>query len=558
MKRTLTVLIPFLLLSFSMTGCEGEDPTQCSYWVKRLSNPSKAREALQQVGMMKCVEAGDTLKTMFDEGRNRTEVLAAAQSFDDKTVVVDLLKKALRIKDISKNAANMIADMKLVEAKPILEQVLTSGRNAEVRGPGLKALLSMTENKADIEGILLKILAADPAIQGAEATKLAAESLGEIRSEKAIPDLIKLLFAGTTDPSLISIYRSVRASLAAIGTPAAKPVADALNGSYQPLNDYIQMKQIPTWKWQWGPRLVEVLGDLRDEAGAAPIAEKVLARDSYGIWAGLSDEQRDEGNPTYEKLRGDWNKEVSKGFLMSALSLGRIGSDNGVEKLASIIPNQPRRDWSQRTNAALALSLIGTDKAVNALIDAFEKEELSEGKANLLGFLSMAIGPTQLKRGWGPIEKELADRAKRISRKKPITQFQAYLDAKLKEPGAGDRIRAHVKVVQDCEENTGCYINKLKNSQDVFTKEKAAMVLWRGERNTEVFQALFDSFKNMDPRKERDQRLFLLAGMGRVGTKEDAKRVNAHIDELSQQKRVDPQWLAELRSLRAFLSLLSA
>ena len=62
----------------------------------------------------------------------------------------------------------------------------------------------------------------------------------------------------------------------------------------------------------------------------------------------------------------------------------------------------------------------------------------------------------------------------------------------------------------------------------------------------------------MDPRKERDQRLFLLAGMGRVGTKEDAKRVNAHIDELSQQKRVDPQWLAELRSLHAFLSLLAA
>ena len=127
--------------------------------------------------------------------------------------------------------------------------------------------------------------------------------------------------------------------------------------------------------------------------------------------------------------------------------------------------------------------MIGTDKAVDALVDAFKKEELSEGKANLLGFLSMAIGPKQLKSGWGPIEKELADRAKRISRKRAITQYQAYLDAKINEPGAGDRIRAHVQVVMDCEDNTGCYLNKLKNSKDMFTKEKAAMILWRGDRN---------------------------------------------------------------------------
>ena len=449
----------------------------------------------------------------------------------------------------------MIADMKLVEAKPVLEEVLTSGRNAEVRGPGLKALLAMTENPKDIEGILLKIIAADPGIQGVEATTLAAEALGKAKSEKAVPHLIKLLFAGVADPSLGRVYRPVRGALAAIGPAAVKPVADALNGTYEPLKEYVQIKQIPNWKWQWGPRLVEVLGDLRSGDGALPIAEKVLARDSYGIWAGLSDEQRDESNAAYDKLRKDWNKEVSKGFLMSALALGRIGSDNGVEKLASIVPNQPRRDWSQRTNAALALALIGTDKAVDALVDAFQKEELSEGKANLLGFLSMAIGPKQLKSGWGPIEKELADRAKRVSRKRAITQYQAYLDAKINEPGAGDRIRAHVQVIKDCEDNTGCYLNKLKNSKDMFTKEKAAMVLWRGERNSEVFQALFASFKGMHPMKDRDQRLFLLAGMGRIGTKEDAVRVNAHLDELADQK-IDPQWIAELQSLEAFLAAL--
>jgi len=553
MTRILPLLIPLLVLS--LTACDQEDPTQCDYWVKRLANPSKAREALQQVGMMKCSEAGETLKTMFDEGRNRTEILAAAEQFEDKTVVVALLKKALRIKDISKSAANMIGDMKLMAAKPVLEEVLASGRNAEVRGAGLKALLSMTDDPANIEGILLKVLQADPSIQGAEATKTAAEALGKIRSEKAIPHLIVSLFAGTTDPALVSIYRTVRAALANIGAPAAKPLADALNGTYKPLNDYVQMKQIPTWKWQWGPRLVEVLGDIRNEAGAAPIAEKVLARDSYGIWAGLSDEQRDENNPTYEKLRKDWSREVSKGFLMSALSLGRIGSDNGVEKLASIVPNQPRRDWSQRTNAALALSLIGTDKAVDALIDAFQKEELSEGKANLLGFLGMAVGPKQMKKGWGPIEAELKDRAKRVSRKKAITLYQSYLHGKINEPGAGERIRSHVEVVKDCEENTGCYINKLKNSENIYTKEKAAMILWRGPRNSETFQALFDSFKEMDPRKNRDQRLFLLAGMGRIGTKEDAKRVEGYLELLKEQK-IDPQWIAELNSLRSFLNLL--
>ena len=86
MKRILPLLIPFLLLSF--TGCDQEDPNSCDYWVKRLANPSKAREALQQVGMMKCDKAGDALKTMFDEGRNRTEILAAAVSRRDFLMVL--------------------------------------------------------------------------------------------------------------------------------------------------------------------------------------------------------------------------------------------------------------------------------------------------------------------------------------------------------------------------------------------------------------------------------------------------------------------------------------
>ena len=59
----------------------------------------------------------------------------------------------------------------------------------------------------------------------------------------------------------------------------------------------------------------------------------------------------------------------------------------------------------------------------------------------------------------------------------------------------------------------------------------------------------------MDPRKNRDQRLFLLAGLGRVGTKEDAKRVEGHLEVLADQK-IDPQWIAELNSLRSFLELL--
>ena len=46
---------------------------------------------------------------------------------------------------------------------------------------------------------------------------------------------------------------------------------------------------------------------------------------------------------------------------------------------------------------------------------------------------------------------------------------------------------------------------------------------------TDVFQALFESFKGMDPMKDRDQRLFLLAGLGRTGTQADAIRVTAYL-----------------------------
>ena len=80
-----------------------------------------------------------------------------------------------------------------------MEEVLTSGRNAEVRGPGLKALFTMTDDPKNIEGFL-KVIAADPGVQGVEATTLAAEALGEAKS-RSDPTSGEIAFAGVADPS---------------------------------------------------------------------------------------------------------------------------------------------------------------------------------------------------------------------------------------------------------------------------------------------------------------------------------------------------------------------
>jgi len=556
-----TSLVLSLILASAFIGCGGaeNDPRQCAYWVKRLASPGEAREAISQVGQMRCVEAIEPLKGLFEKGQHREDVLVAVSRLGNEEASTDLASKALMMKDLGKKAARFIQEERLASAAPALKEIIRTNRNPEVRGIAIDTLEALNIDASDLEDALIGILDTDPATQGIDANRAAARLLGTMKSTKAIPSLVMALFVSFKDTGgEHTCYNAARMALVNIGPPAVDPLIQALSGKDSDFKSFVRDMNIPRWKWQWGPKLVQVLSDIRDPRAAGPIASVVLARE-YATWQGLSPEQQDENKPQYNALRAEWGKVVVKGFVTSIFALARFANDDAVETLAKIIPNQPYRDWAQRLYAQQALALIGSKKAVSAVVDAFNAEESNAGKANMMTHMALALGPADMK-GWSSIAKAADKRA----RGKKLKPAEKWLVDELAKP----TIQSFIGLNNQCaERGTPCYLDTLQSSDDLRQVSKAAALLAREGSSDNSFSAMLAAFKRTDPSSfgprdpnrgaAQDARFYLLIGMGRVGTKEHAAQVDRLADTLKGDSK-QKGWYNELRALSAYLSRASS
>jgi HEAT repeat protein len=526
--------LPIALAVLAMaSGCEREDPSTCEYWVKRLDHPAKTKEALAQVTTMECKEAAEKVKAIFDEGQYQMEALQAIRAIGDQAAAADMLGRALRIKSIGSRAAAIIGEMKLEAARPGLEEVLTTPRNPDAREAALTALLEITPDKKVIEDTLIKVLEQDPAIQGIRVSAVAAEALGELKSEKAIPALIRGAFIRTAQKQ--EIYGFVRMALARIGKPAVEPLIQAISGEYEPLNSFVATKNIPRWQWQEGPKLAQLLGDLRDKRAADAVAKNLTA-----------DLVKVEG--LTEAMQEEWIRNMTNRLVVGMVSLGQIGSDSPVEMLGKAIPNQNERDTSQRLNAATALAFIATDKADAAMMAAYAAEQDYRMKAALLLPLAMALDNEHMQVWTDMVEYT---KARKKGQEETYYEQQVLID-QLEDADVGPRLATYVAVVAECKDNATCYLSKLK-SEDLAVRMKAALMLLRGiAPGEDTFNAMFDAYK-VATIDELDLRRFLLMGMGRYGSKAKSGQVLQYADALKARGKGENYWADEMRILGYYL-----
>jgi HEAT repeat protein len=555
-----TSLLLSLVFSFAFIGCGGaeNDPRQCAYWVKRLASPGEAREAISQVGQMRCTDAVDPLKDLFEKGQHREDVLISISRLGNDSASAELASKALMMKDIGRKAARFIREQRLAGAAPALKEAIKTNRNPEVRGLAIDAIEALNIPTDDLEDALIGVLDEDPATQGIESNRSAARLLGTMKSTKAVPSLVMALFVSFKDTGgEHTCYNAARMALVNIGPPAVEPLIQALSGKDADFKAFARDMNIPRWKWQWGPKLVQVLSDIRDPRAAKPIASLVLARE-YATWQGLSPEQQDETKPQYNALRAQWGKVIVKGFVTSIFALARFANDDSIETLAAIIPNQPYRDWAQRLYAEQALALIGTEASIDAVVKAFKSEESNAGKANLMTHMALALGPGDMK-GWSSISKA-ADKKARGKKLKPA---EKWLVDELSKP----TIQAFLKVNRKCaERGTACYLDLLRDADDLREVSKAAALLSREGASDDAFNAMLTAFKRADPSSygprdpnrgaAQDARFYLLIGMGRVGSKTHGVQIERYADSLKDNAK-QKGWYNELRALSAALSRVS-
>lgn len=511
-------------------GCKTEDPESCEYWVKRLNNPAKVKEALLQVGEMKCPAAVDPLKKMFDDGLYQEEALRAVKNIGDAAAATQLATQALNIKELGPFAASIIGDMELKDGKKALEDILTGTRNPSARQAALEALLKLAKPE-EIQDALIAVAIDDPTIQGIRVNATAIEKLGDARSEKAVPALTRALFL--KDANNIEVYAPARMAFAKIGPPAVPHLLEVLKGEDEEFNAWAKNQSIPKWEWQEGPKIVQILGDLRDKSATGAIAEN-FARDLAPI-EGLS-----------EKLQERWIQNQTNRLVMAMIALGQIGDDSYVDVAEKVIPNQPDRDTTQRLNFATSLAFVGTETAVSSLFKFYVAEQDYRFKAPLLVPLSMALDEARLP-DWN---RETVEYIVPKDPKKPEEiSGQQYL---VKEQLDGDQVPKFVQPVTDCRSDGKCYAGLLDTSDNMFVKQKAALMLSRKLLpEDETFKILAAAFEKAAP-DETDLRRFILMGIGKVAKARHAVELDRLI-KLFKDKKNEAFWVDELTILKLWV-----
>lgn len=516
-RPALTVLCAAMLLS--TTGCfEQEEPT-CAYWVPKLESPAKGEKAWDQVEELKCADAIPALEKMFDDGRDRERVIRSLTLIGDKPASASILKKAVLTRDAGKLAASIIEDWRLKEARPALEAILTGDTLPKHREVALKALLSF-EKPENIEDLLIQLANGDPNIQGVGANRLAVEQLGAMRSEKAIPTLIKAAFM--RDNRGAKIYQAARLALARVGPKVVEPLIATIEGKNEELKAYARDQGIQRWEWQLGPEIVQILTDTLDgRIGSAMAANaNIELNPPMGISEAMSEK---------------WRIAQMNRLKVGMLGMGHAGpnDEKTIAALIEIVKDPLKDAVNQRLNSATTLAMIGTSQAQDALLQIYDDEADTRFCAPMLQPLALGLDAAHLK-AFQKVTKKIS---------------------KLEEESLrGSTVSSYLAAVHECKDDATCYLKKLESpdlqSSDetklAFAKSqavKSAVMLARGLGDpTTVRAGLLKAFSNM-PENSIDLRRFTLIALTRVG---DATTGQQLLDIAENAENTKGYWPSEL------------
>jgi hypothetical protein len=513
-------------------GCRKGTPTTCKGWAKLLKSPVKGRDAIKNLGDLHCKESLKDLEEIFPASAYKEDILQTVKAINAPAESVELVKKGLADPTAATLAASVAEDFASPEFKPALLDILKTDKVMKARENALKAVAKIDEkNLKQDEDLFIQLMRNDPNIQGIIVNALAAKYLGDVRSEKAVPDLIIALFMRTQRGE--QLYTPVRKSLAKIGKAAVGPLVAFLTGS--PEGEKIRKdlaetgKKLGLFEWQWleGPEVIQVLGDLRDPAGADAVATSIgkTLNPPVGV---------------DERVINSWKVAQTNRIKMCMMALWNIGTPGIVDKLKATVVNNDN-DAQQRLDTASALSLLPDFAGIEALVSIFQKTTDSRFRAPL-------VKPLALGMDWAHLDAFL----------KLVNADKSEL---VKERIAGDSADAKefasfMAPLKDCKsKDVDCLIGKLKGD-DLVAGEKAAILMsnLKGDEGKKALAALIDRYPNVDPVLGVDLRRFVLLAIWRLG---DRKNV-ADLERLLQSDRDRKgagYWIDELET---FIPVLGA
>jgi hypothetical protein len=513
--KTARVAAVALVSMILVSGCFDKEEPTCDYWVPKLTSAQRGDKAMEMVSELRCAAAIPTLSQMFDDGQFPERILRTLKQIDDKAAATPILKRALLTRDTGKLAASIVADWKVKEARPELEQVLTGTALPKQRMEALDALLSITKPE-EIEDLLITLAGDDPNLQGLEVNRRAIELLGELSSQKAAPVLVNAAFMRDNKGGMA--YQASRVALARIGPVAVPLLIATIEGKNEALKAAARDNGVLDWEWQAGPEIVQLLSDTLDPRVGKPLAANMAIE--LDPPAGVS-----------QGMEEKWRVGQLNRLKVSMLGMGHIGPKDAVEDLVKILRDPLADAVNQRLHSATSLALIGTPEAQDALLAFFGEETDARFRAPLLRPVALALDSAHLEKF-----KELT-----------ANETEGLVAEALK----AESVVAYLAVADVCKTDTSCLLKKLEseNKDEVI---KAAVLLARGGGDGATVRAALIKRIASAPASNIDVRRFSLIALTRIGTAADG-------DELIKiAENADPSdryWPDEFRVYGASLKL---
>lgn len=335
-----------LLFAMAVAAC-GPSPESCEFWKDKLNKMDKVDQAVREVGDKKCKDVFKELEKVWDTGRVRDRVLQAVKKINDPKGAQALIIKALGDTRSGAIAAYLVRDWKIKAAVPQLQKVVKNDAvEPFVKAANLKALLSF--GKKEHEDFLIEVLKTNPDQQGILLNRIAAQTLGEIRSTKAVPYLINALFM---EQGKQNAYGEASLALVRMAKEAAPQLIKSFEGKNEVLRAFAKKNRIYDFVVTW--KLIVMARDMKRKEFGPYLYKALTTRLKV-----------DNTLPTKEQ--GTQEQVWLSTLTGAAIGLAYLGDTSYVEKLKDVLKD---KDYGPRIKmqAIVALTHLAGPASVEFL-----------------------------------------------------------------------------------------------------------------------------------------------------------------------------------------------
>ncbi|MBR58951.1 MAG: hypothetical protein CMH54_13150 [Myxococcales bacterium] len=361
---------------------------------------------------------------------------------------------------------------------------------------------------AELEDQFIGLLTNNPDEARIGDLKDAIWQLGKLRSQKALPAVLRALFidnnAGETTAD------TARVALGRIQNGVLESIETIFAGKDDEFLAWTSTNKTPEWEWRFGPSLIVTLHDIRQ-----PGAAKVILNNLIAEFPNIR-EIDESSRRTFARL-------IKRRWQRGAIALADYRDDSILPKLIKSASDRSA-DTLLRKRLIWSLAMMGTPAARKGMFTIYAKEPHDQVRTHFMESIVLGLHPDDM----------------------------ATFEEKIRKPGSEEkqvgsqltdnrRIKAQLELIGECQKDISCYIRVLQSEgqmslNDMFRKEKAALFLaQQTPAQDQHFQIALEALKKT-PSRAANLRIYLFLAIANHANSQHLDALKEYYGELARDE----------------------